>query len=96
MAFDLLEHREADLHGKPNAKDELAALARFRRVLERERSSPHRLADLEVNGDDLIQIGYNPGPELGRALDRLLADVVRDPSLNRRDWLLARAKDLQT
>ena len=94
-AFDLVDHKEADLRGKPHAEDELAALTRFRDVLERERSSPHRLADLAVDGDDLIELGYRPGPALGNALDRLLADVVGDPSLNRRDWLLERAKELR-
>ena len=94
-AFDLVDHKEADLHGKPHPEDDLAALARFRAVLEEQRSSPHRLADLAVDGDDLIELGYAPGPELGRALDRLLAEVVGDPSLNRRDRLVERAKDLR-
>ena len=34
----------------------------------RERTSPHRLADLAVDGSDLIALGYRPGPELGAAL----------------------------
>jgi hypothetical protein len=34
-----------------------------------------------------------PGPALGRVLERLLALVVDDPSLNTRDALLARAKE---
>jgi tRNA nucleotidyltransferase (CCA-adding enzyme) len=94
LAFDLVDHKEADLHGKPDPDRELAELARFREVLEHERSSPHRLRDLAVNGADLIGVGYRPGPELGGALDRLLHEVVGDPSLNRRDWLLSRAKEL--
>jgi tRNA nucleotidyltransferase (CCA-adding enzyme) len=94
LAFELVDHKEADLRGKPDAERELAELARFRDVLERERTSPHRLRDLAVNGADLIELGYRPGPELGRALDRLLHDVVGDPSLNRRDWLLSRAREL--
>jgi tRNA nucleotidyltransferase (CCA-adding enzyme) len=94
LALDLIDHKEADLRGQPDRGDELAALARFRAVLMSERSSPHRLADLEVDGDDLIAVGYRPGPGLGRALDQLLHDVVADPSLNRRDWLLRRARAL--
>jgi tRNA nucleotidyltransferase (CCA-adding enzyme) len=94
LALDLVDHKEADLRGKPDSERELEELARFRDVLERERSSPHRLRDLAVNGADLIDVGYRPGPELGRALDRLLHEVVGDPSLNRRDWLLSRAKEL--
>jgi tRNA nucleotidyltransferase (CCA-adding enzyme) len=93
-AFDLVDHKEADLHGKPHPEDDLAALRRFRAVLEEQRSAPHRLTDLAVNGDDLIELGYESGPELGRALDLLLAEVVGDPSLNRRELLVARAKAL--
>jgi tRNA nucleotidyltransferase (CCA-adding enzyme) len=95
LAFDLVDHKEADLRGKPNPEAELEALARFRTVLEAEQSSPHRLSDLVVNGRDLMELGYEPGPALGRALDRLLRDVVGDPSLNRREWLLARAAELR-
>jgi tRNA nucleotidyltransferase (CCA-adding enzyme) len=95
LAFDLVDHKEADLRAKPDPDDDLAALARFRAVLEEQRTSPHRLADLAVDGNDLIGLGYRPGPELGRTLDRLLGDVVGDPALNRREWLLERAKALQ-
>ena len=50
--------------------------------------------DLAIDGTDLIGLGYRPGPELGRALDTLLGAVVDDPSLNRRETLLERAKEL--
>jgi len=95
LALDLVDHREADLRARPHAEGDLHALERFRAVLEEERSSPHRLRDLAVDGDDLIELGYRPGPDLGRTLDRLLEEIVDDPSLNRRDHLLTRAKELQ-
>jgi tRNA nucleotidyltransferase (CCA-adding enzyme) len=66
----------------------------FRRVVEHERASPHRLADLAVRGDDLLALGFAPGPKLGEALRKLLHDVVEDPSLNTREELLARASKL--
>src|SRR5437870_177769 len=56
--------------------------------------SPHRLADLAVDGSDLLALGFRPGPELGRALDQLLSEVVDDPALNRRDWLEGRVREL--
>ena len=57
-----------------------------------ERESPHRLADLAVNGDDLIAIGYREGPALGAELARLLDVVVDDPAANDRATLLELAR----
>jgi tRNA nucleotidyltransferase (CCA-adding enzyme) len=98
LALDLLDHKEADLLGKgregPRDVNELDRLRSFREVVEQERSSPHRLADLSVDGTDLIELGYHPGPELGRTLQTLLQVVVDDPALNRRETLLERAKAL--
>jgi tRNA nucleotidyltransferase (CCA-adding enzyme) len=74
--------------------EELERLRRFRRVVEQELVSPHRLSDLAVDGTELIEIGFRPGPELGKALADLLDAVVEDPSLNRRETLLGRAKEM--
>ena len=92
LAFDLVAHKEADLRGKQVPQSELDAVARLRALLEQERSKPHRLEDLAVDGSDLIELGYSEGPTLGRALEGLLDDVVEDPTLNTRDELLARAR----
>lgn len=99
LAFDLLDHKEADLAGKrgsegePPPLEELEALAAFRKVVRRERTSPHRLADLVVDGNDLIALGFAPGPRLGHVLNELLDEVVDEPALNVRDELLARARE---
>jgi tRNA nucleotidyltransferase (CCA-adding enzyme) len=96
LTLDLLDHKQADLLGKGVPNDqELERLARFREVVEHERSSVHRLRDLAVGGDDLLGIGYEPGPALGRTLRTLLDAVVREPSLNTREQLLERAEELR-
>jgi tRNA nucleotidyltransferase (CCA-adding enzyme) len=59
----------------------------------KERGDPLSRGDLAITGLDLIEAGVPPGPALGRVLERLLALVVDDPSLNTRDALLARAKE---
>jgi tRNA nucleotidyltransferase/poly(A) polymerase len=92
LAFDLVSHKEADLRGKKISEEELAAAARLRALLGQERSQPHRLADLAVDGSDLIGLGFAEGPVLGRTLDSLLDAVVDEPALNTRDQLLARAR----
>jgi tRNA nucleotidyltransferase (CCA-adding enzyme) len=97
LVLDLLDHWEADLRGRDSSartEEKLERLREFRQLVEQELTSPHRLSDLAVDGTDLIELGYRPGPTLGRALDDLLHAVVGDPSLNRRDTLLERAKEL--
>jgi len=94
LAFDLVAHKEADLRGKRVPQAELDAAARLRRLLEQERVHPHRLEDLAVDGNDLLQIGYSEGPDLGRALESLLDSVVENPELNTRETLLDRARAL--
>jgi tRNA nucleotidyltransferase (CCA-adding enzyme) len=95
LAFALAQHKQADLRAKPGAGDDERERAdRLLTLLTEERASPHRLADLAVDGGDLIGIGYHEGPELGRALETLLDAVVEDPTLNEREKLLDRAGEL--
>ena len=99
LAFELIDHKQADLVGKrgsggePPPVEEIERLARFREVVEQELSSPHRLRDLAVDGNDLIELGFRPGPQLGGILHELLDAVVDEPALNTRDQLLVRAKE---
>jgi tRNA nucleotidyltransferase/poly(A) polymerase len=96
LVGELLDHKEADLYGKGDkpSPEELERLRLLRESVARERTSPHRIRDLAVNGNDLIGIGYAPGPALGRTLAALLDEVIRKPELNTRPALLRRAKDL--
>jgi tRNA nucleotidyltransferase/poly(A) polymerase len=100
LTFDLLDHKAADLRGKwgpeePPPLAELNELADFRRLVEGELASPHRLGDLAVTGNDLIALGYSPGPAIGHALRTLHPEVVEYPSRNTRETLLARAEELR-
>jgi tRNA nucleotidyltransferase (CCA-adding enzyme) len=60
----------------------------------RARGEPLARGDLAVSGTDLVAAGVPAGPAVGRVLDRLLALVLDDPALNRRERLLARAREL--
>jgi tRNA nucleotidyltransferase (CCA-adding enzyme) len=92
VAFDLVTLKECDLRSKRVSPEEVEAAARLRLLLEQERSEPHRLADLAVDGADLIELGFTEGPGLGRVLESLLDAVVEDPALNTREVLLERAR----
>lgn len=97
LAFDLVAHKRADLQGKRErlteaSRAELAKLERFRGTLVRELKRPHRLDQLAVDGNDLIEAGWKPGPGLGEALQHLLSCVIGDPALNTPEWLLGEAQ----
>jgi tRNA nucleotidyltransferase/poly(A) polymerase len=93
LARDLVAHKEADLRAKNVDDAELERTLRLGALIEQESAQPHRVADLAVGGNDLLELGYREGPELGTVLSRLLDDVVEDPSRNSREWLLERARE---
>jgi len=59
----------------------------------RERRDPLTRGDLALTGRDLQELGAT-GPRIGELLAALLDRVLDDPSLNRRDTLLALAREL--
>ena len=61
----------------------------------RRRGDPLTRGELAITGLDLLQAGVPAGPGLGRVLEQLLGLVVDDPTLNTRETLLARAKELE-
>jgi putative nucleotidyltransferase with HDIG domain len=92
VARELVAHKRADLATKQVEPRELEHLEELALRLEEERESPHRLADLAVDGHDLIELGYREGPALGGELARLLDLVVDRPELNDRETLLEEAR----
>ena len=93
QARRLVELKRADLGAKRVGAAETAGLAVLAAGIEREQGSPHRLADLAVDGADLIAIGLREGPALGVTLRRLLDAVIDDPTLNERERLLRLAEE---
>jgi len=78
-------------------KDKKAKLEENRRIYQKvlAEHQPYLVSDLAVNGKDLIRIGFKPGRELGDMLKLLLEEVLIRSELNRRDYLLMRAKELR-
>lgn len=54
---------------------------------------PYLVSHLAVNGKDLIRLGYRPGREIGDVLKRLIDEVIINPKLNNREYLLREAKE---
>ena len=91
LALDLVEHKLADLAANGSRPRSSTGRQSCGRRCEAERGSPHRVGDLAVSGRDLIELGFEEGPELGRVLHALLEAVIDNPSRNDRETLLARA-----
>ena len=50
----------------------------------------YRMDQLAVNGSDLKAAGVAPGPEMGRLLKAMLAEVLEDPAKNTKAYLMQR------
>ena len=60
-----------------------------------ENGEPYCAAQLGVNAKDLMRIGFRPGKEITETIRILLDEVVHKPALNRRDYLITRAKEIK-
>ena len=92
---DLFDLRIADNVGngtKTGFPHYLEALSsRVERILALQEAITVR--DLEVHGQDVMrELGIAPGPRVGEMLERLLEEVLEEPSLNVRERLLSRLR----
>lgn len=96
---DLFELQRADVLAQSEYKREeklerIAAVEETARVI-REEGDAVSLAMLKINGRDLIDMGIERGPGIGRILELLLEAVMDAPEKNEREQLLLMAKVLK-
>jgi tRNA nucleotidyltransferase (CCA-adding enzyme) len=53
-----------------------------------------RLKDMAVTGKELIEAGRKPGPKIGKVLDILFEEVIKNPEHNQKDYLMNLAEKL--
>ena len=82
-AYDVVDDLVAISNASGRGKGLAAAVD-----VERNAGVPLAIADLAVDGTDLIEHGVARGPAVGKTLMRLLDDVLKDPSLNTKEQLL--------
>ena len=95
LVADLLGLRMADRAGS-RAGYGLGTSGRLLLDVAREaerREHPMRVADLPVNGKDVMALGVAEGPEVGHALKACLDLVLEDPEKNNREMLLGFLSD---
>jgi poly(A) polymerase/tRNA nucleotidyltransferase (CCA-adding enzyme) len=78
---------EADARSRDRQYDLDGLKDRIRQQFEQKNTL--KLADLRVNGSDVIdECGVEAGPEIGLILSELMEAVLDDPALNKRETLL--------
>ena len=93
---DLFKLRMADAQSNPSTAfkpDEITILQRRISEVRRE-DMALKVTDLDITGEDLMNIGIEKGPRIGEILKELLEMVLDDPILNNKEKLLEKAKEL--
>jgi len=98
---DLAKVREADRIGSGCPKALPFKLRHFlfkvEKVLKELDGENPGLKMLKIDGDNLIkEVGMEPGPKLGFVLSILLEEVLEDISKNTKEYLLEKAKELNS
>lgn len=84
---------EARASGDPDTAARVAARIRDLRSVSRS-GAALTVAELDIDGNVLREMGLSPGPAFARILDGLLDRVLEDPMLNERNALLALVGEL--
>jgi len=100
---DLFDLRLADMYGMHNAPIvykysaaiNLLVELKDRIAVELEKKNALSLKDLAIDGNDLIQAGFEKGKKLGLILNHLLDCVIEDPQMNTREKLLEVAASIK-
>jgi len=93
---DMMDLRIGDRLGGGLQQPESWRLKLFRQRLKEVLKKPFTVADLKVNGHDVMKIlGITPGPKVGEVLNKLFEEVADDTKKNDRKYLLGRLKSLK-
>jgi poly(A) polymerase/tRNA nucleotidyltransferase (CCA-adding enzyme) len=93
---ELINVRIADRLGSGVPKAKPYKLRHLEYMMKKVRKDPISVKMLKINGDILMkELGMRPGPKIGAVLEVLLSEVLDDPGLNNKKYLLARSKELK-
>ncbi|OGZ26955.1 MAG: hypothetical protein A2365_01505 [Candidatus Nealsonbacteria bacterium RIFOXYB1_FULL_40_15] len=85
---ELLQVRYADRVGSGCPKAEPYKLRHLKYLIDKVSKDPISVKMLKVNGQDIMEmLSLKPGPAIGKILDILLGEVLKDPSKNDKDYL---------
>lgn len=93
LIFDLIDLNIADLKCTREDRDATFLYERKKEAKDIiESKTPYNKKALKINGNDLIEIGFEEGKIIGDVLDKLTDLVIDDPEMNDKEKLLEISK----
>ncbi|MDP2651478.1 MAG: HD domain-containing protein [bacterium] len=95
LIWDLMNVRAADRVGTGRPKEVPYRLRKYKSMIEEVLRDPISVKQLAVNGEDIMKLtDTKGGPHVGFILEILLAEVLDDPTKNKKDYLETRVREL--
>jgi poly(A) polymerase/tRNA nucleotidyltransferase (CCA-adding enzyme) len=92
---DLINIRIGDRLGSGTPKAKPYKLRHLEYMLKKVQTDPVSVKMLKINGTDLMEgLKLAPGPKIGAILDVLLSEVIEEPKLNTKEYLINKSKEL--
>jgi len=92
---DLILVRFADRIGSGTPKAEPYKLRHFKYIVDKVSRDPITVKMLEIDGSEIMKLlNISPSPKIGLILNALLSEVLDDTSLNNKEFLERRVKEL--
>ena len=92
--FDLMELRKADMKCKNDNKGISALEDKEKQIRDIiNNKEPYQKNHLNINGNDIIGLGFKPGEVIGEILDYLVEKVLQHPEFNEKEKLIEMIKD---
>lgn len=96
---DMIDVRIGDRLGSgiPEDRAESWRLKLFKERIEKELApGPFSIQDLAIDGNDIMkELDIKPGPQIGKILQELFEEVDEDLSLNTKEYLLKRIREIK-
>lgn len=93
--WDLMKVRACDRIGMGRPKEAPYRLRKYESMIEEAMRAPTSVTMLKIDGNDLIKdLKLKPGPKIGYILHALLEEVLDNPELNTKDYLLNKSSEL--
>lgn len=92
---DMMDLRIGDRLGGGTQVAESWRLKKFKERVASELNPPFSINDMAIDGNDIMtELKIEPGPKVGKLLNKLFAEVDENLELNNRDYLLKRIHEL--